>query len=49
VCFDRDCLDQVLLRVQSLGVKHKIRQERPLNFLVKDYDGNVLELTEVRN
>jgi hypothetical protein len=47
VCFDRDCLEQVLLRVQMRNVKHKIRQEKPLNFLVKDYDGNVIEMAEV--
>jgi catechol 2,3-dioxygenase-like lactoylglutathione lyase family enzyme len=47
VCFDRDCLEQVLLRVQTRGLKYKIRQEKPLNFLVKDYDGNVIELSEV--
>lgn len=49
VCFDRDCLEQVLLRVQMRNVKHKIRQEKPLNFLVKDYDGNVIEMAEVSN
>lgn len=47
VCFDRDCLDQILLRVQSRGIKYKIRREKPLNFLVKDYDGRVIELAEV--
>lgn len=49
VCFDRDCLEQVLMRVQTRGLKHKIRQERPLNFLVKDYDGHVIEMAEVSN
>ncbi|KAM3102711.1 glyoxalase-like domain protein [Phormidesmis sp. 146-12] len=49
VCFDRDCLDQILLRVQTRGVKHKIRREKPLNFLVKDFAGNVIELSEVSN
>ncbi|HIK14947.1 MAG TPA: glyoxalase-like domain protein [Leptolyngbyaceae cyanobacterium M33_DOE_097] len=47
VCFDRDCLEQVLLRVQTRNLKYKIRQERPLNFLVKDYDGNIIEMAEV--
>jgi hypothetical protein len=47
VCFDRDCLEQVLLRVQTRGLKYKIRQEQPLNFLIKDYDGNVIEMSEV--
>jgi hypothetical protein len=49
VCFDRDCLEQILLRIQSRGIKHKIRREKPLNFLVKDYDGNVIEMAEVSN
>ncbi|HEY9908824.1 MAG TPA: glyoxalase-like domain protein [Thermosynechococcaceae cyanobacterium] len=49
VCFDRDCLEQVLLRVQMRSLKHKIRQEKPLNFLLKDYDGNIIELSEVSN
>jgi hypothetical protein len=47
VCFDRECLEQVLLRIQTRNLKYKIRQERPLNFLVKDYDGNVIEMAEV--
>ncbi len=49
VCFDRDCLEQVLLRVQTRGMKYKIRREKPLNFLVKDYDGVVFEMEEVSN
>ena len=49
VCFDRACLEQVLLRVQMRHLKYKIRQEKPLNFLLKDYDGNVIELAEVSN
>ncbi len=49
VCFDRDCLEQLLLRVQTRGLKYKIRNEKPLNFLVKDYDGNVIEMAEVSN
>jgi hypothetical protein len=49
VCFDRDCLEQLLLRIQSRQMKHKIRQEHPLTFLVKDYDGRVIELAEVSN
>lgn len=47
VCFDHDCLEQILMRVQMRGVRHKIRREQPLNFLVKDYDGQVIELSEV--
>jgi hypothetical protein len=49
VCFDRDCLDQLLMRVQTRGIKYKIRREKPLNFLVKDYDGRVIEMAEVSN
>jgi hypothetical protein len=49
VCFDRNCLEQILLRIQMRGLKHKIRREKPLNFLVKDFDGNVIEMAEVSN
>lgn len=49
VCFDHDCLEQVLMRVQTRGLKHKIRRDKPLNFLVKDYDGRVIEMAEVSN
>ncbi len=49
VCFDRDCLELLLMQVQANGVRHKIRRERPLNFLVKDYDGEVIEMAEVAN
>ncbi|EAW36694.1 hypothetical protein [Lyngbya sp. PCC 8106] len=49
VCFDHDCLEQVLMRVQTRGLKFKIRSERPLNFLVKDLEGRVLEMSEVKN
>lgn len=49
VCFDHDCLEQVLLRVQTRGLKYKIRREKPLNFLVKDYSGRVIEMAEVDN
>ena len=49
VCFDRDCLENVLLRVQTRNIKHKIRRDKPLNFLVKDYDGRVIEMSEVSN
>lgn len=49
VCFDHDCLEQLLLRVQSYGVKYKIRRDKPLNFLVKDMDGRVIEMAEVSN
>lgn len=49
VCFDHDCLEHLLLRIQTRGVKHKIRRDRPLNFLVKDLEGRVLEMVEVEN
>lgn len=49
VCFDRDCLESILMRIQTRGIKHKIRRERPLNFLVKDFQGRIIELAEVSN
>jgi hypothetical protein len=49
VCFDRDCMEQVLLRVQTRGMKYKILAEKPLSFLVKDYDGNIYEMAEISN
>lgn len=49
VCFDKDCLEAVLLRVQSRRLKYKIRQEKPLNFLVKDWNEQVIEIAEVMN
>jgi hypothetical protein len=49
VCFDHDCLEQVLMRVQMQNLKYKVRSEKPLNFLVKDLEGNVIEMAEVSN
>lgn len=49
VCFDHDCLEQVLMRVELRALKYKIRSEKPLNFLVKDLEGRVIELAEVSN
>lgn len=49
LCFNRDCVEQVLLRIQVLGIKHKIRSEKPLKFLVRDFEGNVIEIAEVDN
>lgn len=49
VCFDRDCLELILMRVETRGLKFKIRNQKPLNFLVKDYEGRVIELAEVAN
>lgn len=49
VCFDHDCLEQILMRVQTRGVRYKLRRDQPLNFLVKDYDGEVIEMAEISN
>ncbi|MCC5638273.1 glyoxalase-like domain protein [Nostoc sp. CHAB 5844] len=49
VCFDRDCLEMILLRVETRGLKFKIRNQKPLNFLIKDYEGRIIELAEVAN
>jgi hypothetical protein len=49
VCFDHDCLEQVLMRVQMRRLKYKVRNEKPLNFLVKDLEGRVIEMAEVSN
>jgi catechol 2,3-dioxygenase-like lactoylglutathione lyase family enzyme len=46
LCFNRDCIEQILLRVQMKGVKHKIRSDKPLNFLVKDDLGRIIEFQE---
>lgn len=49
VCFDHDCLEQVLMRVQSRRLKFKVRRSKPLNFLVKDLEERVIEMAEVSN
>ena len=49
VCFDRACLEQILLQVQMRGIKNKIRSDRPLNFLVKDWQGRTIEMAEIDN
>lgn len=49
VCFDSECLEGILLRVQSRRLKYKIRKENPLNFLVKDYDNRVIEMAQAMN
>lgn len=49
VCFDHDCVEQVLMRVQMRRLKYKVRNEKPLNFLVKDLEGRVIEMAEVAN
>jgi hypothetical protein len=30
-------------------IKHKIRSEKPFKFLVRDFEGNVIEIAEVAN
>jgi hypothetical protein len=49
VCFDRDCLEMILMRVETRGLKFKIRNQKPLIFVIKDYDGRVIEMAEVVN
>lgn len=49
VCFDRECLEQILMRVEFRGLKHKIVSQKPLNFLIKDLEGRVIEMAEVAN
>ena len=49
VCFDRDALEVLLMRIQSRRLKYKIRRDRPLNFLVKDLDNRTIEMAEVSN
>jgi len=49
VCFDRECLEMILLRVETRGLKFKVRNRKPLNFLIKDYEGRVVEMAEVAN
>ncbi|MFB6277213.1 MAG: glyoxalase-like domain protein [Halothece sp.] len=49
VCFDHDCLEQILMQVQARRLKFKVRRTKPLNFLVKDLDERVIEIAEVSN
>ncbi|NEO26894.1 MAG: glyoxalase-like domain protein [Kamptonema sp. SIO4C4] len=49
VCFDHECLETILLRVQSRRLRFKVRSKRPLNFLVKDIDNRTIEMAEVSN
>jgi catechol 2,3-dioxygenase-like lactoylglutathione lyase family enzyme len=46
LCFNRDCIEQILLKIQVSGIKHKITSEQPLSFLVKDGDGRIIEVSE---
>ncbi len=47
VCFDRECLEMILQRIQRRQLRYKMRSDRPLNFLVKDYDDRVIEFAEI--
>lgn len=49
VCFDHECMEMILMRVEVRGLKFKIRSRKPLNFLVKDYEGRIIEMAEVAN
>lgn len=49
VCFDKACLEAILMRVQARRLKYKIRRNKPLNFLVKDYEERVIELAEAND
>ncbi|MEC4984399.1 MAG: glyoxalase-like domain protein [Oscillatoria sp. PMC 1068.18] len=49
VCFDRECLEDLLLRVQSRRLRYKVRRDKPLNFLVKDLENRTIEMAEVSN
>ncbi len=49
VCFDHACLEYLLMQVQTRGIRHKLRRDQPLNFLVKDFDGEVIEMAEVES
>lgn len=49
VCFDRECLEELLLKVQARRLKYKIRRDQPLNFLVKDLEQRTIEMAEVSN
>lgn len=49
VCFDHDCMELLLMRVQLRGAQYKIRRDKPLNFLVKDWQGRIFEMAEIAN
>lgn len=46
LCFNRDCIEQILWQIQVKGLKHKIKQEKPLLFLVKDRNDYITEIAE---
>ena len=49
VCFENECLEDILLRIESRRLKYKVRRRKPLNFLVKDIDERIIEMVEVKN
>ncbi|MBE9102304.1 glyoxalase-like domain protein [Vacuolonema iberomarrocanum] len=49
VCFDHDCMELLLRRAQIRGAQYKIRRDKPLNFLMKDWQGRVFEMAEISN
>lgn len=49
VCFDHDCMELLLMRAQIRGAQYKIRRDKPLNFLLKDWQGRVYEMAEIAN
>ncbi len=48
-CFDREGLEEVFMRVQARRLKYKVRRQKPLNFLVKDFQERIIEMAEVAN
>jgi hypothetical protein len=49
LCFNRTCIEQILLSIQLKSIKHKVLNEHPLKFLVKDLGGNVIEVVEAEH
>ncbi|WP_338442656.1 glyoxalase-like domain protein [Synechococcus elongatus IITB4] len=47
VSFDRDGLQQILSRIQAQGLPFKLKRQLPLLFLVKDWEGQVIEFEEL--
>jgi catechol 2,3-dioxygenase-like lactoylglutathione lyase family enzyme len=49
VSFDRDGLKELLKYISKRKLPHTIRTQKPLSFLVRDRDGQVVELSEVED
>jgi catechol 2,3-dioxygenase-like lactoylglutathione lyase family enzyme len=47
VSFDREVLSLVLRRAEARGLRHRILQEQPLRFQVRDRDERVLEFEQL--